>query len=299
MESFTSTTRYDTKIETFEPCIIDVSSQQQSVQHQQQHQQIIKSNIVSRSSTQSSQDNHNEIINVDDNETNLQNEQVGHIHINNGQQNLTLTPVRLPAVLDGEFFSVIRVDDTNVTVKCHQCQKLLNGNLKSTGNFLSHLKRLHPMVMDKIKTKSNLRKPAIAYVDMSAEKCPEVVRTKRGYRKCYKADEQQQQQQHQQNLEDSYESIDQAECETPVMKRRKSVESNEYNHDANNIVRINQNNNSYNGEDEFDAIGKNVAVKLRNMRIDQRIFAEKLLNDVLFEGQLGTLNRDFSVQNVR
>lgn len=130
MESFTSATRYDTKIETFEPCIIDVCSQQQSVQHQQ-HQQI-KSNVLSQSSTHSSQDNHNEI-SVDDNETNLQSEQ-------DGQQNLTFTPVRLPAVLDGEFFSVIRVDDTNVTVKCLQCQKLLNGSLKSTGNFLSHLK---------------------------------------------------------------------------------------------------------------------------------------------------------------
>lgn len=48
--------------------------------------------------------------------------------------------VRLPALLDGEYFQVIRVEDTNVTVRCQQCMKLLNGNLKSTGNFLSHVK---------------------------------------------------------------------------------------------------------------------------------------------------------------
>lgn len=58
----------------------------------------------------------------------------------NAQQSTTLTPVRLPAILDGEYFTVTRVEDTNVTVRCQQCQKLLNGNLKSTGNFLSHIK---------------------------------------------------------------------------------------------------------------------------------------------------------------
>lgn len=61
----------------------------------------------------------------------------------NTQQSSTLTPVRLPAILDGEFFLVIRVRDTNVSVRCLQCQKVLNGNLKSTGNFLSHIKVKH------------------------------------------------------------------------------------------------------------------------------------------------------------
>ena len=48
-------------------------------------------------------------------------------------------------------------------------------------------------------------------------------------------------------------------------------------------------------EDEYDAIGRNVAAKLRNMRLDQRIIAEKLLNDILFEAQLGNLHRDSSI----
>lgn len=51
--------------------------------------------------------------------------------------------VRLPALLDGEYFMVMRVEDTNVTVRCQQCKKLLNGNLKSTGNFLSHIKVIY------------------------------------------------------------------------------------------------------------------------------------------------------------
>lgn len=61
----------------------------------------------------------------------------------NTQQSSNLTPVRLPAILDGEFFIVVRIRDTNVSVRCLQCQKVLNGNLKSTGNFLSHIKVNH------------------------------------------------------------------------------------------------------------------------------------------------------------
>lgn len=70
-----------------------------------------------------------------------QTEQIEHIaQIQSNVQQTTLTPVRLPAILDGEFFVVTRMEDTNVTVRCLQCHKLLNGNLKSTGNFLSHIK---------------------------------------------------------------------------------------------------------------------------------------------------------------
>lgn len=42
------------------------------------------------------------------------------------------------------------------------------------------------MIIEKIKCKSNQRKPAIAYVDLSSEKTPEIIKTKRGYRKCSK-----------------------------------------------------------------------------------------------------------------
>lgn len=44
-------------------------------------------------------------------------------------------------------------------------------------------------------------------------------------------------------------------------------------------------------EDEYDAIGKNVASKLRRLNPEQRIFTEKIISDVLYEAQLTTLNR--------
>lgn len=49
-------------------------------------------------------------------------------------------------------------------------------------------------------------------------------------------------------------------------------------------------------DDEYDMVGRNVAAKLKRMRVDQRIIAEKLLNDVLFEAQLGNLHRDSHIQ---
>lgn len=69
-----------------------------------------------------------------------QTEQAEVTQVQSSAQGTALTPVRLPAILDGEFFVVTRVEDSSVTVRCLQCQKLLNGNLKSTGNFLSHIK---------------------------------------------------------------------------------------------------------------------------------------------------------------
>ncbi|GBP85986.1 hypothetical protein EVAR_57462_1 [Eumeta japonica] len=51
-------------------------------------------------------------------------------------------------------------------------------------------------------------------------------------------------------------------------------------------------------KDDFDIFGRNVASKLRTMTIEQKIFAEKLINDVIFNGQMELLSIN-SVINVR
>lgn len=268
--------RYETKIETFDTCMIDATNQQRE----------LPQNVSGQTTTQTvqveNQENH-ETSGLHQQQSNQQESpnQITQVQ-SNTQQGMILTPVRLPAILDGEFFTVIRVEDTNVTVKCLQCQKLLNGNLKSTGNFLSHIKRVHPFMVDKIKCKSNQRKPAMVYIDLSADKCPEMVRTKRGYRKCYKSED------FQPGNEEMYEQ--QTEwSESPLIRRRRSEEP-----ESTDVWKVSHN-NSFVVEDEFDAIGRNVAAKLRNMRLDQRIIAEKLLNDILFEAQLGNLHRDSNI----
>ncbi|XP_011298008.1 uncharacterized protein [Fopius arisanus] len=270
MESF-STPRYETKIETFDTLSTPISQRQ------------VTSNVVEPA-----------LIHIEDNHGNNEqgdghegdsNIQVTEIQ-SNIQHSMTLTPVRLPAILDGEYFSVIRIDDSNVTVRCLQCQKLLNGNLKSTGNFLSHIKRVHPVLIDKIKTKSHQRKPALAYIDTTPGKFPEPVKSTKGYRKCYRTYSQDD---NPSNPEENCEPPPVTWSETsPPVKKKKSDEP-----EHQDVARPHQSN--FGTDDEFDAIGRNVAAKLRNMRLDQRIIAEKLLNDVLFEAQLGTLHRAASL----
>ncbi|XP_051168801.1 uncharacterized protein LOC127286420 [Leptopilina boulardi] len=264
--------RYDTKIESFDSCMIETNQQQEIAQ---------TVNTTSQQGQIENEENHEA--------GTLPPQQSQHIQnqsplVQNAQQHMTLTPVRLPAILDGEFFSVIRLEDTNVTVRCLQCQKLLNGNLKSTGNFLSHIKRVHPFMVDKIKCKSNQRRPAVIYIDLSAERCPEIVRAKRGYRKYYKMEDCQQVNEETPNFEQTPEWT-----EPSIVRRRKSEEP-----ESSEVMKVSHN-NSLMIEDEFDAIGRNVAAKLRNMRLDQRIIAEKLLNDILFEAQLGNLHRDSNI----
>ena len=43
-------------------------------------------------------------------------------------------------------------------------------------------------------------------------------------------------------------------------------------------------------EDQHDHFGKSLAAKLRNISSTQRIYAEKLINDVMFAAELGHLN---------
>jgi hypothetical protein len=45
-------------------------------------------------------------------------------------------------------------------------------------------------------------------------------------------------------------------------------------------------------EDKFETTGKNVASKLRILNKEQRVIAEKLITDVLYEAQLGSLTRN-------
>lgn len=50
-------------------------------------------------------------------------------------------------------------------------------------------------------------------------------------------------------------------------------------------------------EDEFEAYGKYIAHKLRSLKGNQAVFARKLINDVIFEGELEALTKDFKVMN--
>ena len=138
--------RYETKIETFDTCMIDTTNQQreisQTVSGQAPSQTVEVENQENHEASTLHQQHQQQQQQQQESQQQHQQDQPNQISPiqSNTQQSMTLTPIRLPAILDGEFFTVIRVEDTNVTVRCLQCQKHLNGNLKSTGNFLSHIK---------------------------------------------------------------------------------------------------------------------------------------------------------------
>lgn len=48
--------------------------------------------------------------------------------------------------------------------------------------------------------------------------------------------------------------------------------------------------NDSNNEDECDVLAKRWAMQLRQMNSEQKLFAEKLINDVLYEGLMNKLN---------
>lgn len=130
MDSFSQD--YESKMETFD-------SYDESMVTVANHQCDIIQSVNSQASTQEmrvqSQKSHEQLM--------LQQQQAEQAHqVTQIESNVEqkMIPVRLPALLDGEYFAVTKVEDTNVTVRCQQCKKQLNGNLKSTGNFLSHVK---------------------------------------------------------------------------------------------------------------------------------------------------------------
>lgn len=56
-------------------------------------------------------------------------------------------------------------------------------------------------------------------------------------------------------------------------------------------LNVTENGLSYTNADRFDLAAKTWAAKLRELDSNQRIHAEKLINDVLYEAELGNLNR--------
>lgn len=133
MDSFSQD--YETKMETFETYNDSMIT---AANHQCDIVQSINNQVSTQEIQVQSQENHNTLTLQQQQQQQVeQTHQVTQIESNVEQKT---TSVRLPALLDGEYFTVTRVEDTNVTVRCQQCKKQLNGNLKSTGNFLSHVK---------------------------------------------------------------------------------------------------------------------------------------------------------------
>lgn len=51
-------------------------------------------------------------------------------------------------------------------------------------------------------------------------------------------------------------------------------------------------------EDEHDIFGRYVAIRLRNLPKCQRIYLEKIINDAIFEAELGNLSRSTFINQI-
>lgn len=50
----------------------------------------------------------------------------------------------IPKILDGTYYEIVKEDEDNVDVKCCECGEIKKGNIKTTGNFLTHYQKKHP-----------------------------------------------------------------------------------------------------------------------------------------------------------
>ncbi len=55
------------------------------------------------------------------------------------------------------------------------------------------------------------------------------------------------------------------------------------------------NTNETKNEDAFDIFGKNIAFKLRTLPRETKLYTEKLINDLLFEAEMGNVNRNTKI----
>lgn len=59
-------------------------------------------------------------------------------------------PTKIPRLLQSNYFTIESNVNGKVAVKCLICGELKKGDLNSTGNFLSHIKRKHPALMPNV-----------------------------------------------------------------------------------------------------------------------------------------------------
>ena len=58
-------------------------------------------------------------------------------------------------LFNGQFFTIIQCDGLKLTAQCKNCSKVIQGQKMSTGNFLSHLKVIISIIINKFRYRFN------------------------------------------------------------------------------------------------------------------------------------------------
>lgn len=58
----------------------------------------------------------------------------------------------VPKLLDGKYFTIIKREDTKIEAQCNldACKKVRKGDIKSTGNFMGHIRKEHPQIVAEV-----------------------------------------------------------------------------------------------------------------------------------------------------
>lgn len=56
----------------------------------------------------------------------------------------------IPRILDGKFYLIESQENDNISAKCLICNETKKGNIKSTGNFLSHYRTKHSQLANQL-----------------------------------------------------------------------------------------------------------------------------------------------------
>lgn len=59
-------------------------------------------------------------------------------------------PDNVPRLLDGKYFTIIKQDGTRVEAECTICKKVRKGDVRSTGNFMEHLRKSHSEIVHEV-----------------------------------------------------------------------------------------------------------------------------------------------------
>lgn len=57
----------------------------------------------------------------------------------------------IPKLLDGRYFTIVKLENTKVEVICSICKRTRRGDLTSTGNFMDHIEKDHADFLDEVK----------------------------------------------------------------------------------------------------------------------------------------------------
>lgn len=66
---------------------------------------------------------------------------------NDGSKNKKIS---IPKLLDGKYFTIVTMENNKVDVTCNTCGEQRKGDIRSTGNFMTHIRKDHDHLVNEV-----------------------------------------------------------------------------------------------------------------------------------------------------